>query len=128
MKLKPILAAVGGGGMAFPPLSIGGGGSGLLPPEALGGTGTPKGASGGAGGIPSGGGGMPGGAGGTPRGGGGMKPGGGRGGALKGLDFYSSLPKEDPLIISAWDSSFIWLVPKDPFELVLLSPEALILF
>lgn len=72
--------------MALPPLSIGGGGSGLFPPERLGGTGTPSGARGAAGGIP-------GGAGGIPKGGGGIEPGGGKGGALKGLDFCSSIPK-----------------------------------
>ncbi len=106
MKLNPILAAVGGGGMALPPFNIGGGGSGLLPPERLGGTGTPSGARGGAGGIPRGGGGMPGGAGGIPIGGGGIEPGGGRGGALKGLDFCSSIPRLEPLTISICDSSF----------------------
>ncbi len=107
MKLKPILADVGGGGKALPPFSIGGGGSGLLPPERFGGTGTPRGARrGGAGGIPRGGGGMPGGAGGIPRGGGGIEPGGGRGGALKGLYFCSSIPIDEPLAISICDSSF----------------------
>ena len=93
MKLKPILAAVGGGGKALPPFSIGGGGSVILPPERFGGTGTPRGA-------------RRGGAGGIPRGGGGIEPGGGRGGALKGLYFCSSVPIDEPLTISICDSSF----------------------
>jgi len=91
------LGADGGGGIALPPLSIGGGGNGLFPP-GIGGTGTPSGARGGAGGIP-------GGAGGIPIGGGGIEPGGGRGGALKGLAFYSSYYKELARM-SKCDSSF----------------------